>query len=162
MLQNLLQNVYRKFLQKMSFGYGFGKNPIIKKILKNLEKSLKTEFSIIQGSKMYLDPGDSLDLSINGVYGELDTKIIRDNIKEGDIVIGISTSGSSANVISALKLASKMNCIAIGFSGKDGGEMNNICQINIAVPSEDTPRIQEMHIVIGHTICHLIDLEFQT
>ena len=82
--------------------------------------------------------------------------------KEGDIVIGISTSGSSANVISALKLASKMNCIAIGFSGKDGGEMNNICQINIAVPSEDTPRIQEMHIVIGHTICHLIDLEFQT
>ena len=76
----------------MSFGYGFGKNPIIKKILKNLEKSLKTEFSIIQGSKMYLDPGDSLDLSINGVYGELDTKIIRDNIKEGDIVIDIGAN----------------------------------------------------------------------
>jgi FkbM family methyltransferase len=90
--KNLLQNVYRKFLQKMSFGYGFGKNPIIKKILKNLEKSLKTEFSIIQGSKMYLDPGDSLDLSINGVYGELDTKIIRDNIKEGDIVIDIGAN----------------------------------------------------------------------
>ena len=90
--KNLLQNVYRKFLQKMSFGYGFGKNPIIKKILKNLEKSLKTEFSIIQGSKMYLDPGDSLDLSINGVYGELDTKIIRDNIKEGDIVIDVGAN----------------------------------------------------------------------
>tara|TARA_B110000438_G_scaffold155886_1_gene149572 strand:+ start:1420 stop:2289 length:870 start_codon:yes stop_codon:yes gene_type:complete len=91
-LKILSQNVYRKFLQKMSFGYGFGKNPIIKKILKNLEKSLKTEFSIIQGSKMYLDPGDSLDLSINGVYGELDTKIIRDNIKEGDIVIDIGAN----------------------------------------------------------------------
>ena len=91
-LKILSQNVYRKFLQKMSFGYGFGKNPIIKKILKNLEKSLKTEFSIIQGSKMYLDPGDSLDLSINGVYGELDTKIIRDNIKEGDIVIDVGAN----------------------------------------------------------------------
>ena len=91
-LKILSQNVYRKFLQKMSFGYGFGKNPIIKKILKNLEKSLKTEFSIIQGSKMYLDPGDSLDLSINGVYGELDTKIIRDNIKEGHIVIDVGAN----------------------------------------------------------------------
>jgi FkbM family methyltransferase len=90
--KNLLQNAYRKLIQKISFGYGFGKNPIIKKILKNLEKSLKTEFSIIQGSKMYLDPGDSLDLSINGVYGELDTKIIRDNIKEGDIVIDVGAN----------------------------------------------------------------------
>jgi len=90
--KNLLQNAYRKLIQKISFGYGFGKNPITKKILKNLEKSLKTEFSIIQGSKMYLDPGDSLDLSINGVYGELDTKIIRDNIKEGDIVIDIGAN----------------------------------------------------------------------
>ena len=90
--KNLSQNVYRKFLQKMSFGYGFGKNPLIKKILKNVEKSIKTEFSIIQGSKMYLDPGDSLDLSINGVYGELDTKIIRDNIKEGDIVIDVGAN----------------------------------------------------------------------
>lgn len=76
----------------MSFGYGFGKNPLIKKILKNVEKSIKTEFSIIQGSKMYFDPGDSLDLSINGVYGELDTKIIRDNIKEGDIVIDVGAN----------------------------------------------------------------------
>jgi FkbM family methyltransferase len=92
MLKNLLQNVYRKFLQKMSFGYGFGKKPLIKKILKNVEKSIKTEFSIIQGSKMYLDPGDSLDLSINGVYGELDTKIIRDNIKEGHIVIDVGAN----------------------------------------------------------------------
>jgi len=76
----------------MSFGYGFGKKPLIKKILKNVEKSIKTEFSIIQGSKMYLDPGDSLDLSINGVYGELDTKIIRDNIKEGHIVIDVGAN----------------------------------------------------------------------
>ena len=51
-------------------------------------------------------------------------------------------------------------CITIGFSGQDGGEMNNICNINLVIPSEDTPRIQEMHIVIAHTICHLIDLEF--
>jgi D-sedoheptulose 7-phosphate isomerase len=80
---------------------------------------------------------------------------------KGDIAIGISTSGESNNVNSALKLASKLDCITIGFSGQDGGEMNKICNINLEVPSEDTPRIQEMHIFIGHIICHSIDQEFQ-
>ena len=80
---------------------------------------------------------------------------------KSDVVIGISTSGKSENIINALKVASKLNCITIGFSGQDGGEMNEICNINLVVPSEDTPRIQEMHIVIGHTICHLIDQEYK-
>ena len=79
---------------------------------------------------------------------------------EGDVIIGISTGGSSANVISALKLANDLGCKTIGLSGRDGGEMNTVCDINLVVPAEDTPRIQEMHIVIGHTICHLIDQEF--
>ena len=81
--------------------------------------------------------------------------------KKEDVVIGISTSGRSGNVINALKLASKLNCNTIGFSGKDGGEMKKICNINLIAPSEDTARIQEMHIIIGHIICHLIDQEFK-
>jgi len=77
-----------------------------------------------------------------------------------DVVIGISTSGNSKNVINGLAFAKKIGCTVIGFSGKDGGEMNAICNVNLAVPSEDTPRIQEMHIFIGHTICHLIEQTF--
>jgi len=80
---------------------------------------------------------------------------------KGDVVIGISTGGSSGNVVSALKLAKDIGCKTIGFSGRDGGEMNALCNVNLVIPAEDTPRIQEMHIVIGHTICHLIDLEFK-
>ena len=80
---------------------------------------------------------------------------------KGDVAIDISTSGRSKNVINALKLASKLSCNTIGLSGQDGGEMNTICNINLAVPSKNTPRIQEMHILIGHTICHLIDQEFK-
>ena len=76
---------------------------------------------------------------------------------KGDVLIGISTGGGSANVISALKLANDLGCKTIGLSGKGGGEFNSLCDVNIIVPSEDTPRIQEMHIVIGHTICHLIE-----
>jgi D-sedoheptulose 7-phosphate isomerase len=82
--------------------------------------------------------------------------------REEDIVIGISTGGTSSNVKSALKLANDLGCYTIGLSGKGGGEFNSLCDINIAVPSDNTPRIQEMHIVIGHSICNLIDLEFNT
>jgi D-sedoheptulose 7-phosphate isomerase len=79
---------------------------------------------------------------------------------KGDVLIGISTGGSSSNVTNALKLANEIGCKAIGFSGKDGGEFNVLCDVNIIVPSNDVPRIQEMHILIGHTICHLIDDAF--
>ncbi len=76
---------------------------------------------------------------------------------EGDLLIGISTSGNSKNIISALKLAKQMNCKTIGFSGRDGGKMTELCDINLIVPSDDTPRIQEMHILFGHTICQIVD-----
>ena len=81
---------------------------------------------------------------------------------EGDVLIGISTGGSSTNVISALKLAKELGCRAIGLSGKDGGKFNALCDVNLIAISDDTPRIQEMHILIGHTICHLIDQAFNT
>ena len=81
---------------------------------------------------------------------------------KGDVVIGISTGGTSANVTSGLKIAKELDCRTIGFSGKGGGELNSLCDVNLVVPVEDTPRIQEMHILIGHTICHLIDLAFDT
>jgi D-sedoheptulose 7-phosphate isomerase len=77
-----------------------------------------------------------------------------------DVVIGISTGGTSANVVNALVTANNLGCKTIGFSGKDGGDFNSLCDVNLLVNSEDTPRIQEMHILIGHTICHLIELEF--
>ena len=77
-----------------------------------------------------------------------------------DVVIGISTGGTSPNVVNALTAANKLDCKTIGLSGKDGGEFNYLCDVNLLVNSNDTPRIQEMHILIGHTICHLIELEF--
>ncbi len=78
---------------------------------------------------------------------------------KGDLLIGISTSGNSENIVSALKLAKELGCLTLGFSGRDGGTMNNVCDINLVIPSRDTPRIQEMHILFGHTICQIIDEE---
>jgi D-sedoheptulose 7-phosphate isomerase len=76
---------------------------------------------------------------------------------DGDVIIGISTSGNSANVVSALKLGRELGCKTIGLTGRTGGDMNEVCDVNLIVPSNNTPRIQEMHILIGHTICQIID-----
>ena len=100
--------------------------------------------------------------SIANDYGYLQvfSRQVEALANEGDVVIGISTGGGSANVISALRLANDLGCKTIGFSGRDGGEFNALCDVNLIAIAEDTPRIQEMHILIGHTICHLIELEF--
>ena len=79
--------------------------------------------------------------------------------REGDVFVGISTSGNSPNVVKAMKKAKEIGMLTVGFTGKDGGKMKDICDIMICVPSVDTPRIQEAHILIGHIICQLIEKE---
>ncbi|MDC0599372.1 D-sedoheptulose 7-phosphate isomerase [Candidatus Pseudothioglobus singularis] len=108
-----------------------------------------------------LTTDSSILTSIGNDYGyeEIFSRQIEALANTDDVVIGISTGGTSKNVINAMKLASAAGCNIIGFSGKDGGIMNEICDVNIVVPSNQTPRIQEMHILIGHTLCHLIDYE---
>ena len=75
----------------------------------------------------------------------------------GDLVIGISTSGNSENIFNALSVARSIGCKTLGFTGKKGGIMNDVCDLNLIVPSDNTPRIQEMHILFGHIICQAID-----
>jgi D-sedoheptulose 7-phosphate isomerase len=78
----------------------------------------------------------------------------------GDVLIGISTSGNSPNVVKALLKGKEAGCRTIGLSGRDGGEMNNCCDINIVIPANVTARVQEMHILIGHIICGAVDDAF--
>ncbi|HEX9022454.1 MAG TPA: D-sedoheptulose 7-phosphate isomerase [Geobacteraceae bacterium] len=75
----------------------------------------------------------------------------------GDVVVGISTSGSSANVREALLLAGEMGCRTIGLLGRDGGNIKECVEIALTVPGQDTPRIQEGHITIIHIICDIVE-----
>ena len=93
-------------------------------------------------------------------YENIFARQLEAHLNKNDLVIGISTSGNSKNVINALDYANELGVKTIGLSGGDGGVMNEICSHNLVVPSFDTPRIQEMHIFIGHTICHLVDIHF--
>lgn len=78
----------------------------------------------------------------------------------GDVILGISTSGKSKNVLNAFKAGKSKSCINIGLTGNDGGEFGKICDFNLIVPSNVTARIQEAHILIGHIICEIIDLKY--
>tara|TARA_B110000116_G_scaffold239558_1_gene227062 strand:- start:73 stop:654 length:582 start_codon:yes stop_codon:yes gene_type:complete len=79
--------------------------------------------------------------------------------REGDIFVGISTSGNSPNVVKAMKKANEIGMLTIGFTGRDGGKIKEMCDIIIRIPSNDTPRIQEAHILVGHIVCQLIEEE---
>jgi len=79
--------------------------------------------------------------------------------QKGDVVIGISTSGNSENVIQAFKVAREMGLITVGFTGKSGGKLRSVADHCLCIPSNDTPRIQEGHITIGHIICEIVERE---
>lgn len=76
---------------------------------------------------------------------------------KGDMFIGISTSGSSPNILKALKQCRAMKIISVGFTGEKSAKMEKFCDYCFAVPSENTPRVQEAHIMLGHILCDLIE-----
>jgi D-sedoheptulose 7-phosphate isomerase len=90
-------------------------------------------------------------------YGEIYSRLTKGMGRKGDILIGLSTSGNSENVVNALKTANEIGMITIGFTGDGGGKMKEHCKYLIAIPSKDTPRIQECHMLFGHTICEVVE-----
>ena len=77
--------------------------------------------------------------------------------RQGDVLIGLSTSGNSANVLKALQVARSKGLFTVAFTGETGGKMKDHCDVLINIPSLDTPRIQECHMLLGHTICELVE-----
>ena len=93
-------------------------------------------------------------------FNQIFSKQVEANGNKGDIFIAISTSGNSKNIIEALKVCRKKEIITIGLTGANQGEMEEFCDYLIKVPSTETPRIQEGHIVIYHTMCAIIEEHF--
>jgi len=90
-------------------------------------------------------------------YDEVFARAVKANGRPGDVLIGISTSGNSKNVIRAIEVANERKMITVGLTGATGGKLSGICKYLIKVPSTDTPRIQESHILIGHIICEIVE-----
>ena len=77
--------------------------------------------------------------------------------KKGDVLIALSTSGNSENVINAVKMANSLGMLSVGMSGAMGGKIKDLCQHNIIIPSSNTARVQEAHILVGHIFCQIIE-----
>lgn len=128
---------------------------------------LAAEFS----GKFYLErdilPSEALHCNssyITAVSNDLSFEIIYSRLisgigKAGDVLIGLSTSGNSANIVKAFETCHEKAITTVAFTGSDGGRMRELSKLIINVPSTDTPRIQEAHITIGHIICELVEEE---
>ncbi|MBF0343579.1 MAG: D-sedoheptulose 7-phosphate isomerase [Nitrospirae bacterium] len=90
-------------------------------------------------------------------YDEVYSRLVRAKGRVGDVLVGISTSGNSSNIIKAIADATNIGMITVGITGGSGGKMKDICNYLINVPSSVTPRIQEAHILVGHVICELVE-----
>ncbi len=90
-------------------------------------------------------------------YGEVYSRITKGMGRKGDILIGLSTSGNSENVVNAVKTANEIGMITVGFTGEGGGKMKEHCKYLVSIPSKDTPRIQECHMLFGHSICEIVE-----
>ncbi len=121
--------------------------------------------------RFYFDrpPLDSEALHVNGSYvtavandysyDVIYERMVQAQGKPGDVLVGISTSGNSQNVLLAMKKAKELGMKTIAFTGEGGGKMAEYADFLIAVPSKDTPRIQEVHILVGHIICQIVEEE---
>ena len=131
-------------------------------------KHLAAEFS----GRFYIDrqalPAEALHCNtsymtaVGNDYGfdVIYSRMINGIGNKGDVLIGLSTSGNSKNIINAFEAAKKNDMITIAFTGAGGGELRNVADHLINVPSNDTPRIQECHIMLGHIICQLVEEQY--
>ena len=119
--------------------------------------------------KYYLDrdplPAEPLNINTSFLtavandlsYEEVFSRLIKAIGRPGDVLVALSTSGRSPNIIKALEVANSIGMTVIGLSGETGGKMADFCKYLIKVPSVDTPRIQESHTLIGHIICEIVE-----
>lgn len=93
-------------------------------------------------------------------YDVIYARIIKGTGNKGDVLVGLSTSGNSKNVVLAFEEAQRKGLITVGFTGETGGKMKECSDFLVNVPSTDTPRIQESHILLGHIVCQLVEEQY--
>lgn len=91
-------------------------------------------------------------------YDVIYARLLEGLAKKGDVLVGISTSGNSGNIVKAFEMAKTIGVTTIGFTGQNGGKMKDLGDYLINIPSNTTPRIQESHILVGHIICELVEI----
>ena len=128
-------------------------------IAAELAGRLRAERAGLPAIALTVNPSVMTALSNDYGYEKVFSRQVEALAREGDIVVGISTSGASPNVVRALEAALVRGAVTVGLMGAGGGEMEKHCRYAIKVPVDDTQRVQELHIAVGHAICELVEAE---
>jgi len=154
----LIIEAYGSGKKLVLFGNG-GSAADAQHIAAELVNKLKLERSALAALAFTTDTSILTSVANDYDYSRVFARQVEALVQEGDVVIGISTSGSSLNVLKGIEVAKEKGARTIGFTGKGGGKLVQIADLTVEVPSSDTPRIQEAHITILHIICFLVERE---
>ena len=154
----LIIEAYRRKKKVILFGNG-GSAADAQHIAGELVNRLHLEREALPAIALTTDSSVLTSIANDYDYSRIFARQVEAWAKQGDVVIGISTSGSSSNVIEAVKTAKEKGAKTVGFTGNKGGKLAELVDFVISVPSDETPRIQESHITILHIICCLVERE---
>ena len=157
-ISSVIIEAYRRKNKVILFGNG-GSAADAQHVAGELVNRLRLEREALPAIALTTDSSVLTSIANDYDYSRVFAHQVEAWAKEGDVVIGISTSGNSANVIEAVKVAREKGAKTVGFTGRDGGKLAKLVDLVVRVPSNETPRIQESHITIFHIICYLIERE---
>lgn len=157
-ISSIMIEAYRRKNKVILFGNG-GSAADAQHIAGELVNRLHLEREALPAIALTTDSSVLTSIANDYDYSRIFARQVEALAKEGDVVIGISTSGSSSNVIEAVKTAKEKGAKTVGFTGNKGGELAELVDFMISVPSDVTPRVQESHITILHIICCLVERE---
>lgn len=149
---HIVGELVKSFVHQRSIDKDFAER-VDEEMLDNLQGSLPA-FALVENSA--LASAYANDVNPDYVFAQQ----VYAYAREGDCVMGISTSGNSRNVINALKAAKGRRALTLGLTGRDGGKMRELCDVCIVVPENETYRIQELHLPIYHTLCIMLEQKF--
>jgi D-sedoheptulose 7-phosphate isomerase len=157
-ISSIIIEAYRKKKKVILFGNG-GSAADAQHIAGELVNRLHLEREALPAIALTTDSSVLTSIANDYDYSRIFARQVEALAKEGDVVIGISTSGSSSNVIEAVKTAKEKGAKTVGFTGNKGGKLAELTDFVVSVPSDVTPRVQESHITILHIICCLVERE---
>ena len=157
-ISSVIIEAYRKKNKVILFGNG-GSAADAQHIAGELVNRLHLEREALPAIALTTDSSVLTSIANDYDYSRIFARQVEALAKEGDVAIGISTSGNSSNVIEAVKTAKEKGAKTVGFTGNKGGNLAELVDFVISVPSDETPRVQESHITIFHIICCLVERE---
>ena len=157
-ISSIIIEAYRRKKKVILFGNG-GSAADAQHIAGELVNRLHLEREALPAIALTTDSSVLTSIANDYDYSRIFARQVEALAKEGDVVIGISTSGSSSNVIEAVKTAKEKGAKTVGFTGNKGGKLAELTDFVVSVPSDVTPRVQESHITILHIICCLVERE---